>query len=221
MSLWNSCQRVFVQTCGSIQLELFTRNAQFCSSSISAPWPSWPPVFPTGSVEKRQRCGHSASYSGHLLKLAVGLCGVYCTRAGLVAPVVGQTLFGDTGEVMVALMILRAVTLWHSVTLYDTVTLCDTASHIVTLCDTVWLGDGGTDDTDGGDFDGVGRSDCCHVHTRLRHLPGLPQGLPAPLHLTSSSLVTGPVRAPGRNAPLIQFLASALYIGLCIICSFI
>ena len=104
-------------------------------------------------------------------------------------------------------------------TLYDTVTLCDTASHIVTLCDTVWLGDGGTDDTDGGDFDGVGRSDCCHVYTRLRHLPGLPQGLPAPLHLTSSSLVTGPVRAPGRNAPLIQFLASALYIY--IICSFI
>jgi len=134
MSLWNSCQRVFVQTCGSIQLELFTRNAQFCSSSISASWPSWPPVFPTGSVDKRQRCGHSASYSGHLLKLAVGLCGVYCTRAGLVAPVVGQTLFGDTGEVMVALMILRAVTVWQC----DIVWHCDTVWHCVTLCDTVW-----------------------------------------------------------------------------------
>ena len=34
---------------------------------------------------------------------------MYTWLAGLVAPVVGQTLMGETGQVMVALMILMAV----------------------------------------------------------------------------------------------------------------
>jgi len=64
-----------------------------------------------------------------------------------VAPVVGQTLFGETGEVMVALMILMAVTSTGSaeviavtsILVYDIYQVYLKVSHFIDLCHQIQL----------------------------------------------------------------------------------